>query len=68
MARKYVAIPATSAASERLFSVAGNTITDKRSRLTDDNAENITFLHVNQHLWQFAAYRRRVIGWGMVVQ
>ena len=36
--------PGTSAASERLFSAAGNAITDERSRLTDDNAENIVFL------------------------
>ena len=69
MARKYLAIPAASAASERLYSVAGNTITDKRLRVTDDNAENITFLHSNQqHLWQFAAYRRRAIVWEMAVQ
>ena len=50
ISRKYLAIPATSAASERLFSVAENTITDKRSRLTDDNAENIILQHSNQHL------------------
>ncbi|CAM9383642.1 unnamed protein product [Sphacelaria rigidula] len=51
MARKYLAIPASSASSERLFSVAGNTITVKRASLSDDNAENIIFLHSNQHLW-----------------
>ena len=43
----------TSAASERLFSVAGNTITEKRSRLTDENAENTIFLHSNQPMWWY---------------
>ena len=51
MARKYLAIPATAASSERLFSLAGNTVTDKRSRLTDENAENFIFPHSNQHVW-----------------
>lgn len=37
--RTYLAIPATSAALERLFSVAGNTISEKSSSLTDKNAE-----------------------------
>ena len=32
------------------YSVAGNTITVKRSSLSDENAENIMFLHSNQHL------------------
>ena len=41
----------TSAASERPFSVAGNTITEKHSRLTDKNSENIIFLHSNQPMW-----------------
>ncbi|CAN0453708.1 unnamed protein product, partial [Laminaria digitata] len=50
LAREYLAVPATSAASERLFSVAGNTITEKRSSLTDKNADNIIFLHSNQSM------------------
>lgn len=37
--------PATLPASERVLSVAGNTITEKHSSLTDKNAENTTFLH-----------------------
>jgi hypothetical protein len=38
---------ATSASSERLFSTAGLTISDMRSRLTPDNAAMIIFLHDN---------------------
>ena len=36
MARRVLAIPATSAAHERLFSTAGNVMTKKRSRLTGE--------------------------------
>ena len=53
----YLAIPATSAASQRLFSVAGSTITEKRSRLTDKNAENIRLLHSNQSMWWYTWMR-----------
>ncbi|CAM9162210.1 unnamed protein product, partial [Laminaria digitata] len=48
---KYLAVPVASAALERLFSVAGNTITEQRSSLTDKNAENVIFLYSNQSMW-----------------
>ena len=51
LARKYLAVQVTSASSERLFSTAGNTVTVKRARLSDDNVENNVFLHSNQGLW-----------------
>ena len=41
----YLAVPATSAASERVFSNAGNVITKKRNRLLPENAHNLVFLH-----------------------
>ena len=47
LARKYLAIPATSAPSERLFSSAGLTIAKERSRLTPEHAANLIFLHDN---------------------
>ena len=45
LARKYLAVQATSASSEGLFSTVGNTVIVKRARLSDDNVENIVFLH-----------------------
>jgi hypothetical protein len=47
LARKLLAIQATSAPSERLFSAAGLTIAKDRSRLTQDNAAMLIFLHDN---------------------
>jgi len=43
LARKLLAIPATSAPAERLFSAAGHTLSSDRSRLTPDIAEAILF-------------------------
>jgi len=45
LARRVLAIPATSAAPERLFSTAGNMMTKKRSRLACDNMEELVYLH-----------------------
>lgn len=45
VARMILAIPATSAPSERLFSHAGLTITNDRARLTPDVASDLIFLH-----------------------
>ena len=43
--RAYLAIPATSAPVERLFSVAGNVISVKRTRLSDGAASDLIVLH-----------------------
>ena len=45
LARRVLAIPATSSAPERLFSTAGNVMTKKRSRLTCHNTEELVYLH-----------------------
>jgi hypothetical protein len=45
LAKKYLSAPATSVASEQLFSVAGDVYDDKRSRLAPDKAEMLVFLH-----------------------
>ena len=47
VARRYLAAPCTSVASERLFSSAGQVYTDQRSRLAADKAEMIVFVKHN---------------------
>ena len=44
MARDYLAVPATSCSSERLFSAAGNIISEKRSRLGTDTVRALLCL------------------------
>jgi len=47
VARKFLAIPATGAPSERVWSVAGNVVTKKCARFSDENIDSIVFLHEN---------------------
>ena len=47
MATKYLVIQATSVPCERVFSSAGNILTQKRSCLSDKNASMYVFLHGN---------------------
>jgi hypothetical protein len=47
LARQYLAIPATSAPSERLFSSAGNVISKLRSSLDPETASMLIVLHEN---------------------
>eukprot|EP00981_Chlorochromonas_danica_P000531 scaffold108_cov167-Ochromonas_danica.AAC.3 len=47
IARKVLCIPATAASSERLFSLAGRTITGERSTLGSSLARNLIYLRVN---------------------
>lgn len=46
------AIPASSAPSERLFSAAGNTITEKRSRISPEVLHGVLFLKSNFDLME----------------
>ncbi|KAK3912232.1 E3 SUMO-protein ligase ZBED1, partial [Frankliniella fusca] len=48
LAKKYLSIPATSLPSERLFSTAGDVLTDTRNCLSGENAEMLIFCAVNQ--------------------
>lgn len=47
-AKKFLCIPATSVPSERLFSKAGELVSQKRSSLSDDNINMILFLNKNK--------------------
>ncbi len=47
VALKYLVVQGTSVPSERVFSSAGNIISDKRSRLSDKNASMLVFLNAN---------------------
>lgn len=47
LARQYLNIPASQTSSERLFSTAGNIVTNDRARLLSSNVEQIAFLNKN---------------------
>lgn len=47
VAAQYMAAPPTSVASERLFSTAGDVLSDSRSRLLPEKAEQLIFLKIN---------------------
>lgn len=53
-ARKYLSAPATSVASEQLFSSAGQLYADRRSSLLGENAEKHLFLAYNIRLFDFS--------------
>jgi hypothetical protein len=48
LARRYLAIPATSAPIEAVWSSGGNIVTPRRNRLDPDNVEMLLFCHENQ--------------------
>ncbi|KAI7793193.1 putative zinc finger BED domain-containing protein 1-like [Triplophysa rosa] len=47
VAKSYLAAPATSTPSERLFSAAGTIVSKKRASLTKEHVDMLTFLHSN---------------------
>lgn len=52
VAKAVFTVQATSASSERVFSTAGNEITDKRNRLNPETAEHLILLNSNFVLYQ----------------
>jgi hypothetical protein len=52
MARVYLAVPASSAPSERVFSVASLVLTDRRRRLDDSKVARLMFLKRNMALYR----------------
>ena len=54
LSRKYLAVQGSSAPLERLLSVGGSAITEKRNKMDGDMASDIIFLHENmknKELW-----------------
>ena len=47
VAKKLLAIPATSTPSERSFSIAGRVIEERRTNLNPENVDALLFLHSN---------------------
>jgi hypothetical protein len=45
VAKILLAIPATETSSERVFSIAGRTLEDRRSRLNPDTVDDLMFVH-----------------------
>ncbi|CAM4652576.1 unnamed protein product [Leuciscus chuanchicus] len=48
LAKSYLAVPATSTPSERIFSLAGNTVTRQRSSLHPSHVDALVFLNANR--------------------
>ena len=55
VARRFLCIPASSAPAERVWSTAGNTITEKRARLSDETVENLILCHENFNVCMLVA-------------
>ena len=55
LARRYLAIPATSTASERVFSVAGIVVDKRWCALTVEMIDALVFLHKNSHLFSLTS-------------
>jgi len=47
LAQKYLSIPATSAPAERIFSLAGQVVSDRRARLDPEIVDQLIFLRFN---------------------
>ena len=47
IAKRYLCVPATSVASERVFSTAGDIVSSQRSVLRGDHADQLIFLKKN---------------------
>ena len=54
LAKRFLCITSTSVPSERLFSSAGNLLSEKRSRLSPENVEKLFFLYENNELLNIA--------------
>lgn len=51
-AKQYLAMPATSVPSERVFSKAGELISDRRNRLSAEHVNELLFINANTQLFE----------------
>ena len=58
LGRKVLAVPATSAAPERMFSSAGNIMTKKRARLSCDHLVELMYLHEWSKVREWTAIKK----------
>ena len=56
--RVVFAIPVASSKSERVFSVAGNTVTQKRASLAPEKVENCVIVKLNMNLLREIGFRK----------
>lgn len=50
LAKKYFCVPASSCESERVFSKAGQLISERRTRLSSTVVDKLLFLNKNKHV------------------
>lgn len=50
LAQRYLCVPGTSVASERIFSTAGDIVNANRSRLAPENVDKLIFLQKNLNI------------------
>ncbi|KAM4025255.1 uncharacterized protein ACNLHF_025839 [Anomaloglossus baeobatrachus] len=62
-ALEILSCPAASVVSERVFSAAGCVLTDKRTRLSSDNVDRLTFIKMNKS-WIHKEFTTPVSSWG----
>lgn len=53
VARRFLAAPPSSVASEQMFSTAGDVLTDGQCRLLPEQAEHLKFLKINLPILNF---------------
>ena len=61
MTRKIFCAPASTAGVERLFSVAGYLLSNRRTNLTDSNFDKLLFGHVNFDLCDHVSRKRKAL-------
>ena len=62
LVKKYLAIPASSAAYERVFLAAGNVVTKKRNKLGDGTVDALVFLESSHGLAWSSGISQKALG------